>query len=155
MGALQSSTLFSSNINLITSQGKVLLNHILSCSEYYWDLWPNLKWLSRLNSQLKTYRARLILFALKFGLCPSDATILGYPPLPVHIWSCLFFCGDLHTSCFITHSPIWVLAHFQGVYLEPGMPSLGLEQRIQTAHSNSKAINILQYLNELTIVQVI
>lgn len=94
MGALQSNILFSSNINLIIS-------HIPSCSEYYWDLWPNLKWLSGLNSRLRTYGARLVLFALKFGLCPSDATTLAYPPLPVHIRSRLFFLwGRLYITFY-------------------------------------------------------
>lgn len=35
------------------------------------------------------------------------------------------------------------------------MPSLGLEQRTQAAHSKSKATDILQYLNELMTEQVI
>lgn len=35
------------------------------------------------------------------------------------------------------------------------MPSLGLEQRTQAAHSESKATDILQYLNELMTEQVI
>lgn len=79
MGALESGTCFSSDINLIISPRKAFLSHIPSCFDFYWNLLLDLKWLSRLNSHLRISEVTLVLSAPKYGLCLLEVTAPWVP----------------------------------------------------------------------------
>lgn len=142
MGALESSTCFSSDINLIISPRKAFLSHIPSCFDFYWNLLLDLKWLSRLNSH-QNFRGHTCPFCSKiWAVSFRGNSAMGSPLWPVHTQNWLCIHGFAYPSCSITLSRIWVVAHFQETCFEPGIRYPGSEQRIQVAHSDSKSTNI-------------
>lgn len=125
--------------NLTISRGEAFLNPSPSWFGYSWDLLQNLKSLGRLSSQLKSQGSDLsktwacVLQMRQHYVLPTLTGSQARLTLVGMLIDCVLELSHQYDGCTFSR-----------------MPFMGLEQRIQAAHRESKSINISQYLNELT-----
>lgn len=140
---MQSSTQFSSNLNLIVSQRKAFLNHIPSCVDHDWDLLPDLKWLSRLDGQLRIYGVRRGLCPLHATYCGLHALLSSYAELTLPLWGCFlivfYYLVTNRSGCTFSKCPFRARSDISGLGTEH--PGCSQWQQIRKYPSVSEWLN--------------